>query len=429
MLAVAAGVALLCLVATLIVAAVGLVRAVTASDGAGGDFLSFYAAGHMVRTGSGALLYDARAQEWVQRALYPGTLDHATGYPLPVFTAWLFAPLSTLPFGAAFAVFALLNVSLLAGVAAVLSKHLAGVPGMPRRVFLATFALSIPVVADVVFGQVDLVVFAGLLLGYLLLRRDREVLAGVALSLALVKPHLLVGVVLMLLVWRQWRTLAALAAVGAPLLVLPALLTSGNAISSNLALIRHYPGANADLSVNAQLMSNWRGFVTSLTGSHNVWLWMPGMLAIAAGALAVTVPRWRLAADGTEPADQSYALAVLFPLLVSPHLHTQSLMLIFIPVAIALRGYVRPDVPGSREARRQRDASAALFALYAALFILWLVGVGGLMLMVFLLLALFVLCAYRWPDARRHAREDARAAAVRLTASYRRRYDPKSWRP
>jgi hypothetical protein len=407
-LAAASGAFALALLATALLAVTGVVRAVTAHSGAGGDFLSFYAAGSIVRHG-GHGLYDASLQDAVQRALYPGTLDHATGYPLPVFAAWVFAPLSKLPFGAAFLVWGLVNLALLAALAAALARHLAAVPALPRRVFIAAFALSIPAVTDVVFGQVDLFIFAALLGAWLLLRRERMIAAGVVLAAVLLKPQFLLGVVPMLIAWRQWRTLLALAAVGTPLLVVPALITDPHALFDHLALIGRYR-AGDDLQVNAALMSNWRGFMVSATGNGSAWLWAPGTLLIAAAAYTVAWRRWTAA-----PAGQAYALAVMLPLLVSPHLHTQSLVLLFIPLAIFLRDHFAAASPHSRAATRQARAAALLLALYAALFVCWLCTATAFAPGVFLVAAIFAALAYRWPTPESAARAgidriEARAA-------------------
>ena len=84
-----AGLALVLLTA---LTATAIVRIVTGAYGATGDFISFWSAGYIVRTGDGARLYDPAVQEAVQRAHYAGGFRSADGYIMPVFVAWLFAP-------------------------------------------------------------------------------------------------------------------------------------------------------------------------------------------------------------------------------------------------------------------------------------------------------------------------------------------------
>lgn len=396
----AAGLALL---VTLVLAATGIARVLTATGGAGGDFLSFYAAGHLVRTDAGSL-YDVAAQASAQRSLYPGTLEHATGYPLPVFAAWLFAPLSALPFAAAFAVWTAVNLALLAAIVAGLARELRGVPALPRRAFLAVFATSMPVVVNVVFGQVDFIIAAAMLGAWILLRDGRPGWAGVVLAAVLLKPQFLVGVLPMLLVTPHWRALATLCGVGAALIVIPALLTDPGLIADNVRYLAHYPGAGSDLQVNAAMMSNWRGIVVSVTGSDNTWLWAPGLALIAFVALALCISRWRRR-SGTVSA-QAYALAVMLPLLVSPHLHTQSLVLLFVPVALALQAHYA-SLATRADAEEQRLVSV-LLALHAALFACWMSTALGFAPSVLLLCGLFGVFSFRWPRMR------ARATASQL---------------
>lgn len=384
----------LVLLATAILAAAGIARVVTATGGAGGDFLSFYAAGQLVRTDAGRL-YDVAAQAAAQRALYPGTLAHATGYPLPVVAAWLFAPLTALPFAAAYAVWTAANVALLGGVAWVFARELRGVPRLPRRVFLAALVTSIPVVANVVFGQVDFIILGALLAAWLLLRDGRPAWAGVALALVVLKPQFLIGVVPMLLVARQWRTLAALCGAGAALIVVPALLTDPATLADNVRYIAHYPGAGTDLQVNAAMMSNWRGLVVSVTGRDDARWWAPGLAAIGVAALALAAQRWRVGAGSVTA--QGYALAVVVPLLASPHLHTQSLVLLFVPAALGLQAWYA----GARGATRADDERAAslLLALHVALFACWLSTALGFAPGVLVVGATFWWCAYAWREA------------------------------
>jgi hypothetical protein len=382
----------LALMVTLALAATGIARVLTATGGAGGDFLSFYAAGHLVQTDAGSL-YDVASQAAAQRSLYPATLERATGYPLPVFAAWLFAPLSALPFAAAYAVWTAVNVGLLAAIVAILARELRDVPTLPRRAFLAVFATSMPVVANVVFGQIDFIILAAILGAWILLRDGRPGWAGVALAAVLLKPQFLVGVVPMLLVARQWRSLAALCGVGVALIVLPALLTDPATLVGNVRYVAHYPGAGNDLQVNAALMSNWRGLVVSVTGSDSTWMWAPGLAVIALVALVLCVSRWRRDAGAVSP--QAYALAVMLPLLVTPHLHTQSLVLLFVPVALALQAhYASPAMHD--EAEDQRVASL-LLALHVALFACWMSTALGFAPSVLLLCGLFSVFSLKWP--------------------------------
>ena len=395
-------------------AATSIVRIATGAYGATGDFISFWSAGYIVRTGDGARLYDPGMQEAVQRGHYAGGFRSADGYIMPVFAAWLFAPFSLIRFTPAFLLYSVLNLGMLIAVTRALASYLRGLPNMVRTTFLGVFALSIPTVAVIIFGQVDFIMLGAAFAGYVLLRRERYLLAGVALAFMLFKPQMLVGIVLMLAIRQHWSTLGVLGALGIPLVTVPALLTSPNTLISNVGMVSRYSQSNKQLDVNAEMMSNWRGFVVSATGSTDIRLWGSGMIVIALVVLAIAIARWRAAVQMHLPLEQSYALAVLAPLLMSWHLHTQSLVLAFLGIALNLEAsfgvetHLRDD---DERAQEQRRAIVLLLMFYSFLFVLWFIATLGLALMVFLLLALFWHTAYRWP-----VHENARLTELSLAA-------------
>jgi hypothetical protein len=364
----------------------------SSSYGATADFLAFYSGGHMVREGQGAGLYDTATLESAQRSLYPGDFADPLGFAMPVFVAWLFVPLSYVPFTGAYFLWGAVNLALLAVAMRLLARELSGIPPLPRGVFLATAALGMTSLATLAFGQLDFIVLIGLVLGYVLLRSGRGTLAGVPFALVLVKPHFLVGVGLLLLVRREWRTLGSLAAVGLPLLIVPALLTAPSTVIDYAQHLAAFQGAGERLSVNAPVMANWRGFVVSATNSEEALYWLPGLVIITVAALAIALPRLRDQRPGVA-FDRAYGVAVLLPLVISPHLHTQSLVLLYLPVALALRAYHGED----SSAPRQQAAISLLLGLYAALFFLPFFAIQGLSLTVFLLIGIFLAAAVRWP--------------------------------
>lgn len=388
--AVASALAAVALVASLALGATAIARTASGADGVSSDFLSFYAAGRMVRTGDGDALFDAEAQAAAQGALYPGEIEEPIGYPLPVFAAWMFVPFSILPFGAAYLAWLAVNAGALALVCAMLWRLLHDVPARPRALFVAAAATSLPVVATMAFGQVDLLLVALLLGAWLALRRGHSVAAGVALALCLMKPQFVAGILLLLLAWREWRTLAAFTFAGTSLLVVPALVTSPGALEANARYITQYPGTSPGLSVNAETMPNWRGFVTSATGSGDAWLWVPGFALVAIAAMAVA---YAVSRRGTRGDEQSFAVGIMLPLLLTPHLHTQSLILLVISGALAWRAYF---------ARGNADASVAMawaLGVYFALFAAWFAAAQGLALGAFVVIAAFAWIAVRWPRA------------------------------
>jgi hypothetical protein len=242
-------------------------------------------------------------------------------------------------------------------------------------------------------------VVAGFVGCYALLKSGRPYPAGAVLALALVKPHLAGGVVLFLFVHRQWRTIGAFCAVGLPLFVAPGLLLGRNLLVDQVRLLFSFVGSTGEHGVNARMMINVRGTVTSLTDSSDVWLWLPLLAIIALAALLVTTHLWteRPVLDG-----QSWALAFALPLLYSPHLHAQSLVLLFAATALYL------------SADRGRSISAThMLAGLIMLLSLWLVSLAGLALTSLAVLAAFWYLVRRWPG--RYRLPDTRVTVTAAT--------------
>jgi hypothetical protein len=349
-----------------------------------GDWISFYTGGTLVRTGHASHLYDAEAQAALQRQLFHGT--NPMGYPLPAYVALAIAPLTKLSFAASFLVWLLVNVALVAVLLRLSWRWLESVPVPLRAVFLVC-ALSITALEVLMQGQVDLFVFAGFAGCYALLRAERPFTAGAVLALALCKPHLAAAVVLLLIVKGQYRALAGLAVVGVPLLIAPALLFGPHLLIDQARLVLSYTHTANNYDVSAAMMINIRGTVASLTGSSNVLLWLPLLALIACVALYVAVRVWR-----ERPAlhAQSWALAFTLPLLYSPHVHVQSLVLL-----IGAAGLYLIDCQSSA-----RPVDNIKFVLYplVAVTMLWSLSLWGVSLMALLVMASYSLFARRWPE-------------------------------
>ncbi len=350
-----------------------------------GDWLPFYTGGTLARTGNAAHLYDASAQAAIQRQLF-GAGVNTMGYPLPVFVAFLFAPLTRLSFVASYLVWLAINLALLGVLLRLSWRWLERVPQTLRAIFLVC-AVSTTAAKVLMQGQVDLFVVAGFTGCYALLRADRPFTAGSVLGLALFKPHLAAAVVLLLLVKGQWRAIGGFAAVGVPLLIGPALVLGPHLLVDQVRLLLSFTSTATDYGVVAHMMINIRGTVTSLTGSSNVWLWLPLLALIAAVALYVAIRIW-VSRPALHP--QSWALAFALPLLYSPHLHIQSLVLL-IPAA----GLYLVDSQSSD--RSIADVKYVLAGLIA-ITMLWSLSLFGLALMAFLVLAAYALFSQRWPE-------------------------------
>ncbi|MDE3095132.1 MAG: DUF2029 domain-containing protein, partial [Chloroflexota bacterium] len=282
--------------AMLIVGAGFETTAVAAALGRGnsvGDWISFYAAGTIVRLGDGARLYDPAMQAAVQHGVVSGAGQTFNAFPLPTFVAMAFAPLTAAGFMRSFVIWALLNAVLLGALLAAAWRYLAGLTVPARAAFVAAAAVSTPVVNTLLFGQFDLFVLAAVAASFAMVRAGRSAAAGLLLALALAKPDLVFGVALLLVVAREWRTLAAFAGAGAVLVLVPALLLGPHTLVDQAVLLAHYPAGASDYSTNAPMMVNVRGAIASLTGADRILVWGAPQALVAAVAAGMAIRVWR----------------------------------------------------------------------------------------------------------------------------------------
>lgn len=148
-------------------------------------------------------LYDLGAQKHAIESLGAGFNPQPFISPPPL--AWLVTPLLALPFTAALVVWTLVLLAAL-----LLTWHLLAPSGRLTRAAHLTLLLGLfPVAFGVMVGQPGALVAAVVATSWWLMRRDRPVLAGLVLSLIILKPQLAVMVPICLLVAGRARTFGA----------------------------------------------------------------------------------------------------------------------------------------------------------------------------------------------------------------------------
>ncbi len=131
--------------------------------------------------------------------------------PPPV--AWLVTPLTLLPYPVA-----LVFWTGLMGAAFVLTWRLVVSGSRLMRFGMLVAGLGLYLVSmGIRLGQIVMLVVAAVALCWWLLRKNRPWLAGLALSIMLLKPQAAVLVPVVLLLGGYWRTVVAMAAVAAPI--------------------------------------------------------------------------------------------------------------------------------------------------------------------------------------------------------------------
>jgi hypothetical protein len=358
------------------------------------DFQIYYAAGHLARAGLGDQIYElASLNYWIER-LTGNPPESALGYLYPPFFALALSPLSWLSYAAAFRLWFGLNGAALLLLGLVLWRLAAPAPAWQRALLLAVTFSSDAAYYVMAGGQVSAFIVLALAGGLLLLRQGREAAAGALLALAVVKPQLVVGVLLLLVVRARRRVLLVFAAtVGAlSLACLPFL-----GPKTYIEMFRFLGGqteAGGLADVNYATMHNWRAFLATLDLDSNGVVYAGTFLLTSAVSVLGALWSWRAGpARGSGRGNQEWAVALLLPLLFTPHLWTQDLLILSLVGALALSQHAQAGV----DRRHQATVAILILAGYVILSEAWSLTRHEISLTVLPLLAMFIwACVQPW---------------------------------
>lgn len=309
------------------------------------DFVYFYTVSILARHSSPDKIYDPKLQVETAQKILP-VRDGQSSYgfsPYPPFVALLFAPLSRLPFWTAFRVQQAISLALyLLGLIILLRRFF---PGQPvwGSVFLPFALAYLPWISNTwLNGQISVLGFVGVALALVWLADGREFRAGLALSICLYKPTLLVLLIPMLVFRRQRRVLAGLAAGGGVLVSVATLAFGWHVWKAYARLVLSL----GDLERLRQLPQyvDLSAFFALLIGSR-----LAGVFAVmlSLGGLALLMAAWRR--YQSDPL-LVWSATLTLTLVLSPYVPLYDTILI-IPSLIAsasgLHLHGRDAIPGS----------------------------------------------------------------------------------
>jgi len=233
------------------------------------DFLNIYTGATLALDGQWNRLHDLEAQLAVERQNVPN-LRELVPFVRPHFYALLIAPLALLSFNTAFWSWIALQTALYCGFGAWAAKRF----GLDALIYWLLFA---PGALGISHGQDAPVMLAVILAGFVLAEHGRLHLAGVVWSLALMKFHLCLGLILALAASRQWKVIAGFSAGGAGLTLVSVALAGREGVAHYVSMLTN---KNLErLSPGPQQMTNIQGIMANF-GVDSAWF------ALAAGLIA-----------------------------------------------------------------------------------------------------------------------------------------------
>lgn len=304
-------------------AGVGEANAAAADEGArlGGDFAAFYAAGSIVQSGDIDSLYDPARQEAAQHDL---GLDGYLAFAYPPHVAMAYAPLTLLGFQAAY-----LAHTMLMAVAFVSAVYLVA-PMVPlvvrwRWPLLAASFTFLPLSIAVGGGQNAALSVLLLAAIWRFLHDDREVLAGVAIGLAIFRPQYAIPMLGLVLLSKHWRAVASASVTIAITWIATAVFLGAGWLTAWWEQVG--PFVDLDAEVNAANSISALGFLQASWSADSAFARIAGV-TIAASVVVALMYLW------TQPERftlaQRMGAAAMGLILISPHtmFYDASLLLI-----------------------------------------------------------------------------------------------------
>ena len=267
------------------------------------DFHTYLAAATVGLQQGWSHIYDQALVAAAQKQLDPH--DWSQPFLSPPTVAWLVVPLTLFSYWVAYSVWAVFTFIVLAG-----ALVWSGVStGISRWIVVVAALAPWWVIHAVNLGQVVPLVAAGVVVGWRLLRDDRDVAAGIALSVIFLKPNTAILVPFALLVAGRYRAFVSWLAVGGAVALIAVLLLGVHGTSAYVNELRAPLPSGAD--------------ALTLHGAME----LSGVVALAVRLLivgAVLATAFKLRGSS----GMVFPLAIVGSLLTSPYLHASDLCLL-----------------------------------------------------------------------------------------------------
>ncbi|MBL8822185.1 MAG: DUF2029 domain-containing protein [Planctomycetia bacterium] len=194
----------------------------------GADFAGFYVAAQLLSEGHVDRLYDRELHATYYHRLFPKIpADEVIPYVHPPFVASFFRSLVWLEYDYAALIWLIISLVLyLTG----LRTMLLACPKLKSRDYWLVILLALsfePFLFECwLGGQLSAIAFLSYALTFVFYQRNRPVLAGIALGICFYKPTMVILIIPLLLVARQWKVLLGMTITGSVLLIF-SLMTTG----------------------------------------------------------------------------------------------------------------------------------------------------------------------------------------------------------
>ena len=327
------------------------------------DFRQLYAGAYMMRTGLRHELYNFEAQKFVEdRMVSPEPVHLELPFVSPAYHALWLAPLTLLPYKAAYISFLVINLILLSTCLALLWSE---TRNLARIYEWLPFALLIgfyPISWAFIQGQDSILLMTMLVAAFISLGKGRSYIAGCVTALAVFKFQIVLPIVFLFLLWKRWRFLVSFGICGVGLAAVSIWLTGmhqamdyENSLIA-IASVRHSAGM-AQHAVLWQMMANINGFVFGVFshGLPTFWIKVGSALLSLVVVIFTAHLGWHLSDAGR------LLLAMPCAVLVGYHTYMHDLSILSLPVIVLLDRYLLSEGQACNRSRWIARMAALMF--------------------------------------------------------------------
>ncbi len=280
------------------------------------DFLNLYTGSSLAREGRFTELYDINTQLSRERELL-GEVAELVPFVRPHFYALLLAPLSLLPYDAAFWFWIVLQTALLVACWVWARRRF----GPDALIFCC---LYFPTVGGILVGQDCIFLTVILIVASVFAERGKGFWSGAVLGLALFKFHLLLLVPIAMVLHRKWKLFAGFVASGAVLALLSPLLGGFAGVEQYIRLLQ--ADDLPELAPAPQNMINIYALGANFGVDHIALKAFLAVVVIALAAVAIwRAPLWRWP-----------GAAIAGSILVAPHVYAYDAGILLLPLLLVV---------------------------------------------------------------------------------------------
>lgn len=283
------------------------------------DFRSLEACGYMTRTGHLYEMYDFERQKEFELKILPGGVRFFLRMNHPAYEELIFAPLSILPYRAAFLVFLTLNLIVVGMCVRLLQPDLGSLSDRWKPLPALLFVTFFPVTRALAQGQDSVLLLALLTGAFVLTERGRDLPAGILTGLGLFKFQIVLPIAVVYLLWKRWRFVCGFAISSTAATIVSLLMVGIHGFRQYLAML-------TSMELTSHIMLNLRGLVSSQLEGRIPHIWV--LVVIVLSSLLV------LAITAYGP--PSMPLAIVAASLVSYHFIAHDATILMIPIAMTL---------------------------------------------------------------------------------------------